>query len=151
MEKKRETYINPHVKALTNLDMTVQDSAIVRLKSPYNLDLETTNKLLNPMEWQRAMDNSLIPVKKTGLQVAVVTNIAPLYLVISLVSSTTNELGARYVISVERQAAANPGQAPSDAAFCFSGRQGERRLCAAGSQRSAGKSRCADAEAGGHR
>lgn len=105
MENKRTSLTNPHVKELTNLDMTMMDSAILRLKSSYQLDLETTNKLLNPMEWQRAMDNSLIPVKNTGLHVAVVTNIAPLYLVISLVSSTTNELGARYVISVERQAA----------------------------------------------
>jgi hypothetical protein len=111
MRKKRDTYINPHVKVLTNLDMTVQDSAILRLKSPYVLDFETSNKLLNPMEWQRALDNTLIPsAKKTGLQVAVVTNIAPLFLVISLVSSTTNELGARYVISVERQAATTPAK-----------------------------------------
>ena len=38
----------------------------------------------------------------------VVTAIPPLYLVLSLDSVVTNELGARYVISVERQAAANP-------------------------------------------
>ena len=36
-----------------------------------------------------------------------VTNITPLYLVIKLVSSITNEFGARYGISVERQAAAS--------------------------------------------
>lgn len=79
---------------------------MLRLKTPYSLDLETTNKLLNPMEWQKALDGNLIPAaKKTGLQVAVVTSITPLFLVISNVSSTTNELGARYNISVERQAA----------------------------------------------
>jgi hypothetical protein len=106
MARKRESYVNPRVKALTNLDMTIQDSAISRLKSPYNLDLETTNKLLNPFEWQKAPDGSLIPkATKTGLQVAVVTNISPLYLIVSLDSASTNELGARYVISVERQAA----------------------------------------------
>jgi hypothetical protein len=106
MEDKRNSYINPRVKQLTNLDMTLPDSVILRLKSGYNLDLETTNKLLNPMEWQRSLDGGLIPTaSKTGLQVAVVTNITPLYLVISNVSSSTNELGARYVISVERQAA----------------------------------------------
>jgi hypothetical protein len=110
MENKRTSLINPPVKALTNLDMTLQDSAILRLKSAYNLDLETTNKLLNPMEWQRALDNTLIPAKITGLHVAVVTNILPLFLVISNVSSQTNELGARYVISVERQAAPTPAK-----------------------------------------
>lgn len=108
MENKRTSLTNPHVKELPNLDMSLEDNAFLRLKTPYSLDLETTNKLLNPMEWQRALDGSLIPAaKKTGLQVAVVTRITPLFLVISNVSSTTNEFGARYDISVERQASAN--------------------------------------------
>ena len=45
------------------------------------------------------------PPAAAGLQVAVVTNITPLYLVMSLVSATTNDAGARYVIGVEKQAA----------------------------------------------
>ncbi len=108
MANKRESFTNPqHIKELTNLDLTLQTSAIARLQSAYNLDFETTNKLLNPLEWQKAQDGSLIPAaKKTGLQVAVVTGITPLFLVISNASSTTNELGARYNITVERQAAA---------------------------------------------
>jgi hypothetical protein len=107
MDNKRISLINPPVKALTNLDLTLQDGLASRLKSPYNLDLETTNKLLNPMEWMRASDGSLITAaKRTGLQVAVVTNITPLYFVVEFSSTTTNELGARYVVSVERQAAA---------------------------------------------
>jgi hypothetical protein len=109
MENKRNSYINPPVKALTNLDLTLQDGAILRQKSAYNLDLETTNKLLNPLEWVKAPDGSLITAaKKIGLQVAVVTGITPLYLVITNASSTTNELGARYNVSVERQAAPSP-------------------------------------------
>ena len=48
---------------------------------------------------------------KSGIsQGAVVTNIAPLYLVISLDSITTNELGARYVIGVQKQAASTPAK-----------------------------------------
>jgi hypothetical protein len=107
MENKRTSLTNPKVKELPGLDTSVQDSSMLRLQSPYNLDLETTNKLLNPMEWQKGLDGNLIPAaRKTGLQVAVVTSITPLFLVISNVSSTTNELGARYNISVERQGAA---------------------------------------------
>jgi hypothetical protein len=106
MDNKRISLINPPVKALTNLDLTLQEGVAVRLKSPYVLDLETTNKLLNPLEWQKSPDGTLIPVtKKIGLQVAVVTNITPLYFVVEFTSTTTNELGARYVVSVERQAA----------------------------------------------
>ena len=111
MASKRDSLINPHVKALTNLDMTVEEGAIMRLKAPYNLDLETTNKLLNPMQWQKALDGSLIRVgKQTGPQMAVVTNITPLYLVVSLDPVVTNELGATYIIRVERQAAPQPAK-----------------------------------------
>jgi hypothetical protein len=105
MEEHGTSLIHRKVNALTNLDMTLQDGAISRLTLPYKLDLETTNKLLNPLEWQKAPDGSLIPAKKTGLRMAVVTGISPLYFMVSLDSVSTNELGARYVIKVERQAA----------------------------------------------
>jgi hypothetical protein len=41
---------------------------------------------------------------------AVVTKITPLYLILTLDSVETNEFGARYVISMERQASALPSQ-----------------------------------------
>ncbi len=45
---------------------------------------------------------------EVGVGAAVVTKITPLYLVVTLDSIETNELGARYVISLERQAAVLP-------------------------------------------
>lgn len=109
MTNRRMTYIHPPVHALTNLDTTLLDAAMLRSKAPYNLDLETTNKLLNPMEWQKSLDGTLLlAARRTGALVAVVTNIVPLYLTISLDSVMTNEFGARYIIQVERQAAATP-------------------------------------------
>jgi len=114
MEARRANLINPPVRELTNLDMTMEDGATARLKSPYILDFDTTNKLLNPLEWQRALDNSLTLKKNTGPQRVVVTATTPLYTIISIESTTTNELGARYVIKVERQAAATQAKrAPS--------------------------------------
>lgn len=107
MDERANGYINPSVKALTNLDLSVQESVRSRLQSSGNLDLETTNKLFNPMEWQKKLDGSLIKVSKGNVGVAsvIVTNIAPLYLILSLDAITTNELGARYTIGVEKQAA----------------------------------------------
>jgi len=108
MDERANGYINnPKVKALTNLDLSVQESVRSRLQSSGNLDLETTNKLFNPMEWQKKLDGSLIKVSKGNVGVAsvIVTNIAPLYLILSLDAITTNELGARYIIGVEKQAA----------------------------------------------
>jgi len=109
MANKRNTLTHPQVHALTNLDTTLLDGVMARSQAPYHLDMETTNKLLNPMEWQKSLEGNLILVeRRTGLQVAVVTNITPLDLIVSLDSVMTNELGVRYVVQVERQAAATP-------------------------------------------
>jgi len=108
MDKKREGLINPRVTALTNLDLTVQSNAVARLQAPYSLDLETGNKLFNPLEWQKTPDGRIFPLKagnEVGVGAVVVTNITPLYLILTLDAITTNELGARYTIGVEKQAA----------------------------------------------
>jgi hypothetical protein len=111
MADKSMNLINPRVKELADLDMGALSDAAARLDQPYNLDLETTNRLFNPMEWQKSMDGGLIlAASRTGLQVAMVTNIAPLYTIVTLDTVTTNELGVRYVIKVEHQAAAKPSQ-----------------------------------------
>ena len=113
MEERVTSLINPSVKALTNLDLTVSDAAVARLKQPYPLDLETTNKLFNPMEWQRRPDGSRFKISvgnEVGLGAVVVTNIEPLYLILSLESVTTNEMGARYTVGIEKQAAASPAK-----------------------------------------
>ena len=110
-EKVREIgegIIGGHVVALPDLDLTRQSNVIERLQPPYRLDFESTNRLFNLVEWVRTPDGRLVKVTGTGPQAAAVTAITPLYLVLSLDSVVTNELGARYVIGVERQAAANP-------------------------------------------
>jgi hypothetical protein len=117
MEEKSTTFIHPHVKPLTPLDTTIEDSAIARLKAPYSLDFETTNKLFNPMEWQKNADGNLIRKDtKTGVHVVAVTAISPLYLIISLdqviANKVDNAVEANYVIKVEKQAAADPRKRP---------------------------------------
>ena len=110
-EKVREIgegIISVRVVPLTNLDLTEQSNVVERLQSPYQLDWDTTNKLFNPVGWQKRMDGSLIKATGTSPQAAVVTGITPLYMTLTLDSVETNEFGARYVISVERQAAAYP-------------------------------------------
>jgi hypothetical protein len=106
MEQHVTELINPPVKALLDLDLTTNSAAMSRFQSPYNLDFETGNKVFNPFDWQKALDGHLVKkATSVGAQVAVVTNIAPLYLILSLDSIATNEFGARYVIGVTKQAA----------------------------------------------
>lgn len=111
----------PQVTALPDLDMTAKAAVVQRMGSPYTLDLDSTNKVFNPNEWQKTPDGLLIPAKATGPAYAVVTNITPLYTIINLDTVSTNELGARYVISVERQADKNPTKRRKQAHYVSAG------------------------------
>jgi hypothetical protein len=88
---------------LTNLDLTAETTVTARLHADYKLDLETVNRGFNPLEWVKAPDGSLVLAGHNGPQLVIVTNITPLYLIITLDSVTTNEIGTRYTIGVEKQ------------------------------------------------
>ena len=107
MDDAANGLINPSAKALPDLDLTTNSEAMTRLQSPFVLDFETGNKIFNPFEWVKTPDNALVRKDiKTGPQVVVVTNIAPLYLVLTLDQVVTNGTDVRYVFGVEKQAAA---------------------------------------------
>jgi len=113
MRDLRTTVIPRKVEPLPVLDLSRQDTVLARLKSPDQLDFSTTNKLFNPVMWQK--DKNGAPIKVTtghevGPGAAVVAKITPLYFSILLDSVITNELGARYVCSIEDQSAAYPAQ-----------------------------------------
>jgi hypothetical protein len=110
-ETTRTIIMNPSAKELTNLDLSLPIGVSTRLRQPYKLDLETTNRLFNPMEWQKLPDGTIVPMlSHIGPQMVVVTNITPLYLIVSLRSVVTNEIGVRYSIGIERQAEKTPGK-----------------------------------------
>jgi hypothetical protein len=112
LEKTRQTMTSPTVEPLLPLDLTEQSNAIQRSQSPYKLNFETTNRLFNPVEWQKAKNGTLIKIesgKEVGPQAVVVTRTSPLYFILTLDSVETNE-PARYIIGVERQAAASSWQ-----------------------------------------
>jgi hypothetical protein len=122
MEENVNSLINPSVKALKDLDLTTNAAAMGRLQSPYSLDFDTANKVFNPFDWQKTADGRLIrKATSTGPQIAVVTNITPLYLILSLDSIATNELGARYVVGVTKQAAATAAKRGKQQRFVSAG------------------------------
>ncbi len=108
--------VHPKVVPLAGLDLTRETNVLDRLRSPYKLDFSTTNKLFNSVPWQKTPDGHLIKLAAGNeVSLAVVTKITPLYLILTLDSIETNsietnELGVRYVISMERQASALPAQ-----------------------------------------
>jgi hypothetical protein len=107
LEETRTGIIRHPVKPLPVLDLTVESNTMQRLQLPYRLDLETTNRLFNPVEWQKAVDGSLIKIEsgnEIGPDAVAVTRVAPLYFILTLDSVQTNQFGARYIVGVERQA-----------------------------------------------
>lgn len=102
--------VTPVVKPLPALNLTSESNAVHRLHTPYRLDFETTNKLFNPLEWKKTVNNQLVRITSLGPRAAVVTKITPLYFVLSLDGVETNQFGDRYIIGVQRQAARSPWQ-----------------------------------------
>jgi hypothetical protein len=102
--------LNPRVKPLTNIDLTMLDSSLKRMATPATIDFGPPNRLFNPMPWQKGVDGHIIPSQKVGPTAVTVTNIVPLYLRLTLDSVNTSDSGPKYVIGIEKQAAVIPSQ-----------------------------------------
>src|SRR5271154_1235727 len=61
-----ETVINPKAVPLPELDLTEEENVFRRLQSPVQFDFESTNKLFNPVEWQKKMDGTPIKGSRLG-------------------------------------------------------------------------------------
>jgi hypothetical protein len=102
-----------NVKPLTNLDLTLGDTALKRAATPAMIDFGPPNRLFNPMPWQKAEDR-LIPMAKVGPTALLVTNVREMYLTISLDSVNTDASGTPvYIIGVEKPTATGAGKTHS--------------------------------------
>jgi hypothetical protein len=117
LEDLQRSLTHPRIKALTNIDLSFADSALKRISAEARLDFTTSNRLVNPMTWQQTRDTPprLVPKDRSGPTAVIVTNIAPIYLIITLDDIKAADpadpgASARYVISVEKQAAAKIDQ-----------------------------------------
>jgi len=107
LNEKEQMIVQPP-KPLEPLNFATQQVRIVELKAAAMLDLSTTNKVFNPLLWQKAADQRLIKVttgEETGAKALVVTKATPLYLNITLDGVNTSEAVPRYTVNVEREAA----------------------------------------------
>ena len=50
--------IHPSSKPLAPLDLTGESNVSTRVQAPYSLDFDVSNKLFNPMEWQKDLNNA---------------------------------------------------------------------------------------------
>ena len=103
-----EGIIKKKPKPLGPLDMSQENTVLDRVQSSYELDFENTNRLFNPMQWQKTSDGRLIELRsgnEVGPEAVEVTKIVPLYYILRLDSiEPANQFSAaRYVVSIERQ------------------------------------------------
>jgi hypothetical protein len=104
-DRRTQILIRP-VTPLTPPDLSPAEALLKRAQTPVDLNLsDTTNKLFNPIRWQKANDGHVFKNPVGDTPHLEITRISPLYLVIGLDSVNVSDAGARYVISVEQQAA----------------------------------------------
>lgn len=118
LQEMANSVLHPNVKPLTNLDMTIADQALKRAAAPVAVDLGPPNRLFNPMAWQKASDGRLLPREKVGPGLLVVSNVQPLYLILSLDKVTTSPVSTNYIVGIERQAAPTAGQRAKKQTLC---------------------------------
>jgi len=108
LDELTRSIVKRKIPPLTNLDLTIQESMLKRMATPVSLDFSSSNKLFNPIPWMQTKDNPprLIPSNKAGPNLAVVTNITPLYLKLSLEGAnlSADSNSAVYVIGIVKEA-----------------------------------------------
>lgn len=107
MERIRVGITQTPVDAIEDLNPSRMERAIERTHRPAMLDLTTSNRVVNPVQWNRSPNGQLIRVltgDEVGVAAVNVDSISPLYLIITLDSVLTTDSGSRYAIGVERQA-----------------------------------------------
>lgn len=107
LNEKEQMIVQPP-KPLDPLNFSTQQQSLVQLKAAGSLDLSSTNKLFNPLLWQKAADGRIIKIQtgeETGPIALTVTKQTPLYLNVTLDGVNLTEATPRYTINVEREAA----------------------------------------------
>ena len=118
LEQQASEIINRPAKEIPPLNISTQQMRFTKLSTAGVVDLSSTNKVLNPMPWMKRPDGTpykIVTGDETGPGALIVTNQRPLYLTITFDSVSTTDSGSRYVLYVEREAAAkatNRGRKP---------------------------------------
>jgi len=118
-QKELEITTTP-AKPLEPLNFVTQQVRVTQLRMATVLDLSTTNRVLNPLLWQKGADGKILKIRtgeETGPKALVVMKQTPLYLNITLDGVSTNEVSPRYTVSVEREAAADRNKRAKKAYF----------------------------------
>jgi hypothetical protein len=110
-EKLRERTTTTVVGTGTALPPLKEDELLHGLNPAPKLDFSMTNRLFNPVKWQKSPAGKLIKISRgdeVGPGALIVTNISPLYLTITLDSIIPHDTGASYGIGIQDESAESP-------------------------------------------
>lgn len=121
LDELRVNLTHPKVKPLTNIDLTLAKASLQRVAQPILVDFSTTNKLFNPVPWQKAADGHLIKLedRNIGPKAVAVTKSLPLYLTLTLDQVTTAVDGSpKYVVGVQKDNAPTAAGRSKKQTYC---------------------------------
>jgi hypothetical protein len=110
LDEKSHSILDRPVLPLPPLDLSQASNLLRRVTALNPLNLTDTNKLFNPMTWQKAGDRWIKQPVGGMINLCQVAAVNPLYTIITLDNVYTNDNGARYAIGVVREAAYVPSQ-----------------------------------------
>ena len=109
LEKMRNQFTTVQVPQLADLNTTPLEDIIKRVSTPVQVNFGEPNKLFNPMPWQMDSSGQILPGTKVGPSIVTVSNITPLFTIISLDRVVpVPDSAPAFLIGVEKQAAALP-------------------------------------------
>lgn len=124
LEDLRTGLTHPKVKELTNLDLTVSEAALKRVAAPALVDFSTTNRVFNPVPWQKAADGHLIKLEERniGPKAVQVVKVTPLYLILTFDNVMMgSDNTPKYVVGVQKEAATVVSQRNKKQSYCRPG------------------------------
>ncbi len=113
LEEARTTIIKHPIKSLPPQDLSQAEGLLKDLGSTSKLVLSTSNRLFNPVQWQRTSDGRRIKIEtgnEVGPKAVVITQLTPLYMTVTLDMVEQSDTTPRYRIGVEREGALLPSQ-----------------------------------------
>lgn len=116
-EERKNSLINPVVKAYPPVDLTTNQTVLAKVKTPIKFDIAGKHNLFNPVPWTERQNGEMVKMQgNAGLDALEVTAINPLQMIMTLdnvvpVAGPNGAQEFKYEVTVVRQGATkNPKQ-----------------------------------------
>lgn len=117
--KSAQAVTNPKVTEIPRIPTAPVETAIKRTSMPVVMDLAAPHKVFNPLPWQKAGEQlERFNSTNIGPMAVTVTKLTPLNLDLSLDTVTVEDNVAQFLVTIKKEAAANPRDRSAHQARC---------------------------------